>query len=55
VAGELDAFEADGVEPAGEPLAQLGGAHRIAEARKIDDVSATPGPQQLEYRRPPPP
>jgi hypothetical protein len=42
VAGELDAFEAYGVEPAAEPFAQLGGAYRIAEARKINHVQAAP-------------
>jgi hypothetical protein len=55
MAGELEAVKTDRVEPAGEPFAQLWSAHRIAEARKIDDVHPAPGAQQLEHWRPPPP
>jgi hypothetical protein len=50
VAGELEAVQAHRVEPAGEPVAELCGSHRMAEAGQIDDVHAPPGGQLAEHR-----
>jgi len=53
--GELEPLQGHGVEPTGEPFAQLRGSNRIAQARKVDDVDPSPGGQELEHGRPPPP
>jgi hypothetical protein len=55
VAGELHAVQAHRVEPAGEPFAQLFGAHKVAEAWEIEYVHVPPSGEQPEHRRPPPP
>jgi len=55
VADDLDVIQARRVEPAGQPIAQLCGAHRRAEPRKIDDVHAPVSCQAPEHRGPPPP
>jgi hypothetical protein len=55
VAGELGVVQARRVEPAPEPFAQLCGAHRMAEAWKIDYVHAPLRCQLPEHRGPPPP
>jgi hypothetical protein len=55
VAGELELIQAHHVEPAAEPVAQLFGAHRMAQPWKIDHVYSPPTAQLLEHRGPPPP
>jgi hypothetical protein len=55
VAGELHAVQAHCVQPAGQPFAQLFGAHQVAEAREVEYVHAPASGEQPEHRRPPPP
>ena len=55
MAGEFDAIQARRVEPPGEPVAHLFGAHRMPQAWKIDDVDAPSSAQLLEHRGPPAP